>query len=65
MDFVSTQHLEDFFVEYQNQHTKFAGVLIVPPDKSMLLCFDQLSTSFFREPHTWPTGRSNIHKFLS
>lgn len=51
MGFVSTQHLEDFLVEYQNQHTKFAGVLIVPPDKSMLLCFDQQSTSLF-ESHT-------------
>ena len=51
MGLVSTQHLEDFLVEYQNQHTKFAGVLIVPPDKSMLLCSDQLSTSLF-ESHT-------------
>ena len=34
-------------VEYQNQHTKFAGVLTVLPDKSMLLCSDQLSTSLF------------------
>ena len=28
-----------------------AGVLIVPPDKSMQLCSDQLSTSLF-ESHT-------------
>ena len=64
MGFVSTQHLEDFLGKYQNQHPKFAGVLIVHPDKSMLLCSDQLSTSLFKS-HTWPAGRNNIHKFLS
>lgn len=51
MRFVSTQHLEDSLVEYQNQHTKFAEVLIMPPDKSMLSCSHWLSTSLF-ESHT-------------
>ena len=49
--FVSTQDLEDFLAQYHNQHPKFAAVLIVPPDKSMLLCFNQRSISLF-ESHT-------------
>ena len=51
MGFVSTQDLEDVLAQHRNQHPKFAAVLIVPPDKSILLCFNQRSVSLL-ESHT-------------
>ena len=38
-------------MNYHGQNPKFAAILIVPPDKSMVLCFDQTVISLF-ESHS-------------
>ena len=45
--FFSPQHLEDYIVQYHRRNPKFAAVLIVPPDKSMALCFDHAVMCLF------------------
>ena len=38
--FMVVQDLEDHITQREHQHKRFAAVLIVPPDKTMVLCFD-------------------------
>ena len=47
----SVQDLEDHLRRHHHQHPSFAAVLIVPPDKSMVLCFKQTTICLF-ESHT-------------
>ena len=47
----SSQNLQDYLANYHDQNPKFAAVLIVPPDTSMVLCFDQTAISLF-ESHS-------------
>ena len=47
MGFFSVQDLEDYLVQYHQLHPTFAAVLIVPPDKTMLLCFNQEGICLF------------------
>ena len=49
--FFSSQNLQNYLTNYHDQNPKFAAVLIVPPDKSMVLCFDQTVISLF-ESHS-------------
>lgn len=49
--FFSSQNLQDYLVNYHDQNPTFAAVLIVPPDKSMVICFDQTVRSLF-ESHS-------------
>ena len=49
--FFSSQNLQNYLTNYHDQNPKFAAVLIVPPDKSMVLCFDQTAISHF-ESHS-------------
>ena len=49
--FFSSQNLQDYLANYHDQNPKFAAVLIVPPDMSMALCFDQTVISLF-ESHS-------------
>ena len=39
----TTEDLKNYLTSYQQQYQKFAVVLIVPPDKTMVLCFHQTS----------------------
>ncbi|KAL9975508.1 hypothetical protein ACROYT_G012677 [Oculina patagonica] len=47
MGFFSVEDLEDYLVEYHQLHPNFAAVLIVPPDKTMVLCFNQKEICLF------------------
>ena len=47
MGFFSVQDLEDYLTQYHQLHPKFAAVLIVPPDKTMVLCFSQEGICLF------------------
>lgn len=47
LGFFSVQDLEDHITQHHHQHPRFAAVLIVPPDKSMVLCFDYTTISLF------------------
>lgn len=49
--FFSVQDLENFLNDYVQEHQRFAAILIVPPDKSMLLCFDGTTICMF-ESHS-------------
>ena len=49
--FFTSQNLQNYLTNYHDQNPKFAAVLIVPPDKSMVLCFDQTVISLF-ESHS-------------
>lgn len=43
--------LEDHLTQHHHVHPSFAAVLIVPPEESMVLCFNQTSICLF-ESHT-------------
>ena len=43
----TTEDLKNYLTSYQQQNQKFAAVLIVPPDKTMVLCFHQTSICLF------------------
>lgn len=43
----TTEDLKNYLTSYQQQNQKFAVVLIVPPDKTMVLCFHQTSICLF------------------
>ena len=43
----TTEDLKNYLTSYQQQNQKFAVVLIVPPDKTMLLCFHQTCICLF------------------
>ena len=43
--------LEDHITQHHHQHPSFLAVLILPPDKSMMLCFKETSICLF-ESHT-------------
>ena len=47
LGFFSVQDLDDHITQHHHQHPRFAAVLIVPPDKSMVLCFDYTTISLF------------------
>ena len=49
--FFSPQDLGDYIEQYHRHNPKFAAVLIVPPDKSMALCFNQAVMCLF-ESHS-------------
>ena len=50
-DFFTVRDLEDHLMQHHHMHPSFAAVLIVPPDKSMDICFNQTSICLF-ESHT-------------
>ena len=45
--FYATEDLKNSLISYQQKNQKFAVVLIVPPDKTMVLCFHQTSICLF------------------
>ena len=47
LEIVSVQDLEDHITQHHHQQPRFAAVLIFPPNKSMLLCFDCSTISLF------------------
>ena len=47
LGFFSVQDLQDHIAQHHHQHPRFPAVLIVPPDKSMVLCFDHTTISLF------------------
>ncbi|XP_074630355.1 uncharacterized protein LOC141889078 isoform X4 [Acropora palmata] len=47
LGFFSVQDLQDHRTQHHHQHPRFAAVLIVPPDKSMVLCFDHTTINLF------------------
>ena len=47
LDFYYDQDLEDLIIKHYHQHPRFAVVLIIPPDKSMVLCFDHTTISLY------------------
>lgn len=51
LGFFTVRDLEDHLTQHHHVHPSFAAVLIVPPDKSMVLCFNQTSICLF-ESHT-------------
>ena len=51
LGFFTVRDLEDHLTQHHHMHPSFAAVLIVPPDKSMVLCFNQTSICLF-ESHT-------------
>ena len=55
MGFFTVQDFEKFLEGQQHQHQRFAAVLIVPPDKSMLLCSENTKICLF-ESHSHGQG---------
>lgn len=51
LGFFTVRDLEDHLTQHHHVHPSFVAVLIVPPDKSMVLCFNQTSICLF-ESHT-------------
>ena len=47
LGFFTVRDLEDHLTQHHHMHPSFAAVLIVPPDKSMVLCFNQTSICLF------------------
>ena len=47
LGFFSVQDLQDHRTQHHHQHPRFAAVLIVPPDKSVVLCFDHTTINLF------------------
>ena len=43
-------------MNYHGENPKFAAVLIVPPEKSMVICFDQTAISLFESHSHGPQG---------
>ena len=43
----TTEDLKNYLICYRQQNQKFAVVLIVPPDKTMVLCFHKTSICLF------------------
>ena len=63
-DFFTVRDLEDHLMQHHHMHPSFAAVLIVPPDKSMDICFNQTSICLF-ESHTHGPGGHYCDQFLS
>ena len=51
LDFFTMRDLEGHLMQHHHMHPSFAAVLIVPPDKSVVICFYQTSIFLF-ESHT-------------
>ena len=51
LDFFTMRDLEEHLMQHHHMHPSFAAVLIVPPDKSVVICFYQTSICLF-ESHT-------------
>lgn len=71
LGFFSVQDLQDHITQHHHQHLIFAAVLIVPPDKSMVLCFDHTTISLFESHRHGPQGgliatssSGNINNFI-
>ena len=47
LGFFTVEDLESYLARYHCQHPTFAAVLIVPPDKTMVLCFRNASICLF------------------
>ena len=52
LGFFTVEDLESYLARYHWQHPTFTAVLIVPPDKTMVLCFRDASICFF-ESHRY------------
>ena len=64
----SVQDLCNHIAQHYHQHPRFAAVLIIPPDKSMVLCFDHTTISLY-ESHrqgglTANSSSGNISNFI-
>ena len=67
----SVQDLQDHITQHHHEHPRFAAVLIVPPDKSMVLYFDHTTISLFESHRHWLQGgliatssSGNINNFI-
>lgn len=49
LGFFTVRDLEDHLTQHHHVHLSFAAVLVVPPDNSMVLCFNQTSICLFEK----------------
>ena len=71
LGFFNVEDLESYLASYHYQHPTFAAVLIVPPDKTMVLCFRNSSICLFESHRHGHRGgiiasssSGNAHNFV-